>query len=111
VPYCGAGSGLAVAAGFIFLFSEIMDIKQVSSFSIRVSSDNLIRHCFRDCFSNDPTAFKFQQRTPCGEVVKEFSVLESTAELSLNHALNLQRQDKDLVHVEVEKFSSISSSK
>jgi hypothetical protein len=88
-----------------------MDIKQVYSFTVRVFSDNSIRRVLRDTFSDDPTAFKFQQCTPYGEVIKEFPILESTAERSLNHALKLQRSDKDLICVEVQKFSSIIQDK
>lgn len=82
-----------------------MDIKKVQSFVVCVSSDDLIRYVFRDPFANDPTAFRFQQRSRTGEILKEFQVLESTAELSLNHALKLQDLDKNMVSVEIERFS------
>lgn len=82
-----------------------MDIKKVQSFMIHVSSDDLIRYVFRDTFANDPTAFRFQQRSRTGEILKEFQVLESTAQLSLDHALKLQNLDKDMISVEIERFS------
>ena len=84
-----------------------MDIKKVQAFVIHNRVDDSIRYVFRDPFANDPTAFRFQQRSRTGEILKEFQVLESTAQLSLDHALKLQELQKDQISVEIEKFSTL----
>jgi hypothetical protein len=84
-----------------------MDIRQVQSFKITTSLDDLVRDFRRNPFANEAReAFIFECRNYRGEEKYKLCVLESTAQLSLQRALELQQKNPDLVCVQVEKLTT-----
>lgn len=94
------------AQQFIFSTGK-MNIEQVYSFRVEIHGQDKIVHLRRNYFAQDPMsqAFVYEQRNRKNDIINSFFVSESTAQLSLDHALELQQESNNLISVEVEKFS------
>lgn len=84
-----------------------MNIAQVYSFRVEIHGQDKIVQLRRNYFAQDPMdqSFIYEQRNRKNDIINSFFVSESTAQLSLNHALELQQESNNLISVEVEKFS------
>lgn len=84
-----------------------MNIYLVRKFTVTTSVDEFVRVFTRNSFQESSRdAFVFERRDCKGNQINKFFVLESTAQLSLDHALKLQESQSGLVSVEIEKFSA-----
>ncbi len=63
----------------------------------------------RDAFSVDGVHWRYIRRDRQGNVLHSFSILESTAQIALQKALQLQHDRPDLIRVEIEKFRAGTS--
>jgi hypothetical protein len=87
-----------------------MQLSQLQAFRVHVFADGRITEMRRNTFSKDETdAFIFEQRSCDGKVQHNFTVMESTAELSLKAALALVQNKPDLVSIEFDKLSTGAS--
>jgi hypothetical protein len=80
-----------------------MDLSSVNSFTIQ--TDKRVTEIRRDAFSANGTDWRYICRDRQGKVLHSFSVLESTAQIALQKALQLQHDRPDLVRVEIKKLS------
>jgi hypothetical protein len=80
-----------------------MNISSVNSFTVQ--TQDRATEIRRDAFSVNGTDWRYIRRDCRGNVLHSFSILESTAEIALQKALQLQHDRPDLVRVEVQKFS------
>lgn len=84
-----------------------MNVNCVRRFTIQTSVDDLVRVFTRNTFEqNSREAFVFESHDRYGKQIHKFFILESTAQLSLRHALRMQESHPDLVSVEIEKLST-----
>jgi hypothetical protein len=84
-----------------------MNISSVNSFTVR--TQDRATEIRRDAFSVNGTDWRYIRRDRQGKVLHSFSILESTAEIALQKALQLQHDRPDLVHVEIEKLRTGTS--
>lgn len=84
-----------------------MNIAQVYSFRVEIHGQDKIVQLRRNYFAQHPMdqSFIYEQRNRKNDIINSFLVSESTAQLSLNHALELQQESNNLISVEVEKLS------
>jgi hypothetical protein len=80
-----------------------MDLSSVNSFTAQ--TDKRVTEIRRDAFSVDGVRWRYIRRDRQGNVLYSFSVLESTAQIALQKALQLQHDRPDLVRVKIEKLS------
>ena len=82
---------------------DLMNISSVSSFTVQ--TEKRVTETRRDAFSVDGLHWRYIRRDRQGKILHSFSILESTAQIALQKALQLQHDRPDLVRVEVQKFS------
>jgi hypothetical protein len=84
-----------------------MQLSQLNSFTIRVECTDRITQVRRNLLSkNESDAFIYEMREPTGDVLRKFTVMESTAELSLLSALALMEKNPGLVTIEFERLTT-----
>jgi hypothetical protein len=74
-----------------------------------VQIENRVTEIRRDAFSANGTDWRYVRRDRQGRILHSFSIFESTAEIALQKALQLQHDRPDLVHVEIEKLRAGTS--
>jgi hypothetical protein len=84
-----------------------MNISSVNSFTLQ--TQDRVTEIRRDAFSVNGTDWRYIRRDRQGKILQYFSILELTAEIALQKALQLQHNRPDLVRVEVEKFRTSTS--
>lgn len=86
-------------------------ISTFQSFKVRTSANELIRDYRRNPFSvaGESDEWLFEQRTCRGEIKHSFAIMRSTAELSLRAALQTQKEQPELVHIEFERLAPVPS--
>ena len=80
-----------------------MNISSVNSFTVQ--TEKRVTEIRRDAFSANGSDWRYIRRGRQGKVIHSFSILESTAQIALQKALQLQHDRPDLVRVGIEKLS------
>jgi acetylglutamate synthase len=84
-----------------------MQLSQLYSFTIRVCECDRITQVRRNSFSkNESDAFIYEVRELSGDVLRQFTIMDSTAELSLLSALALMEKNPGLVTIEFERLTT-----
>jgi hypothetical protein len=84
-----------------------MNISSVNSFTMQ--TEKRVTEIRRDAFSANGTDWRYVRRDRQGNILGSFSILESTAQIALQKALQLQHDRPDLVRVEIEKLRAGTS--
>lgn len=82
---------------------DLMNISSVNGFTMQ--TEKRVTEIRRDAFSVDGVHWRYIRRDRQGKTLNSFSILESTAQIALQKALQLQHDRPDLVRVEIEKLS------
>lgn len=86
---------------------DLMNISSVNGFTMQ--TEKRVTEIRRDAFSVDSVHWRYIRRDRQGKILNSFSILESTAQIALQKALQLQHDRPDLVRVEIEKLRAGTS--